>query len=64
MYKLINKNFLDVLVFFCFSNINSYIIILTNHLGYLVIKLTKCNDKFCFVCWTNDCLIRKILPDE
>ncbi|CAF1092182.1 unnamed protein product [Rotaria sordida] len=41
---------------------NSYVIIITNHLGYLVIKLIQCNEKLCFVCWTKDCLIRKKLP--
>ncbi|CAF1577329.1 unnamed protein product [Rotaria sp. Silwood1] len=43
---------------------NSYVIIITNHLGYLVIKLIQCNEKLCFVCWTKDCLIRKKLPIE
>ncbi|CAF4370023.1 unnamed protein product [Rotaria sp. Silwood2] len=43
---------------------NSYVIIITNHLGYLVIKLIQCNEKLCFVCWTKDCLIRKKLPVE
>jgi len=43
---------------------NSYVIIITNQLGYLVIKLIPCNEKLCFSCWTKDCLIQKISPDE
>ncbi|CAF3505213.1 unnamed protein product [Rotaria sp. Silwood1] len=43
---------------------NSYAIIITNHIGYLIIKLTSCRDnhtKLCFECWMKDCSIRKIV---
>ncbi len=50
--------------FVLFSETNSYVIIVTNQLGYLVIKLIQCNEKLCFSCWTKDCLIRKIPLDE
>jgi hypothetical protein len=50
--------------FFSFRETNSYVIIVTNYRGYLVIKLSQCNDKLCFTCWTKDCLIRKISRDE
>ncbi|CAF1313367.1 unnamed protein product [Rotaria sordida] len=43
---------------------NSYVIIITNHIGYLTIKLISCYDnhtKLCFECWMKDCSIRKIV---
>ncbi|CAF4307331.1 unnamed protein product [Rotaria socialis] len=38
---------------------NSYVVIVTNLVGYLAVKLIPCNEKLCFVCWTKDCTIRK-----
>ncbi|CAF2911575.1 unnamed protein product [Rotaria sp. Silwood2] len=46
---------------------NSYAIIITNHIGYLIIKLTSCYDNhtnLCFECWMKDCSIRKIVLTE
>jgi hypothetical protein len=40
---------------------HSYVIIITNHLGYLTVKLTSCQSKLCFQCWIKDCLIQKIM---
>ena len=38
----------------------SYVILATNQLGYLTVKLTSCQStKLCFQCWINDCLIEK-----
>ncbi len=43
---------------------DSYVIIITNQVGYLVVKLTSCHTKLCFDCWMKDCLIRKINSTE
>jgi hypothetical protein len=40
----------------------SYVIIITNHLGYLTVQLTSCQSKLRFQCWMKDCLIQKIMP--
>lgn len=45
-----------------FDQKKSYGIIITNHIGYMIVKLTSCNRKLCFECWMKDCSIRKILP--
>lgn len=38
----------------------SYGIILTNHIGYMSVKLTSCETKLCFECWIKDCSIKKL----
>ncbi len=43
---------------------NSYVIIVTNHMGYMIVKLTSCDEKLCFQCWMKDCSIKKIVPEE
>ena len=49
---------------FQFSDSASYVIIVTHQYGYVAIKLTRCNERFCFQCWTSDCSIRKLSPEE
>ncbi|CAF0985386.1 unnamed protein product [Adineta steineri] len=47
-----------------FSHNHSYAIIITNHVGYLILKLNICkenNTKLCFDCWLKDCSIQKII---
>ena len=41
---------------------HSYVIIITNHVGYLIVNLTPCQTKLCFQCWLQDCLIQRIAP--
>lgn len=50
--------------FFRFSETNSYIVIVTNHLGYLPLKLIPCKDKLCLVCWTIDCSIERVASEK
>ncbi|CAF1480105.1 unnamed protein product [Adineta ricciae] len=46
---------------------NSYVIFLTNHLGYSIVKLITCQEndtRLCFQCFLRDCSIRRVVSTD
>lgn len=43
---------------------HSYVLILTNQIGYFTVNLVTCSDKLCFQCWTHNCTIEKLTPKQ
>lgn len=47
-----------------FRETNSYVVVVTNHLGYLAVKLIQCKEKLCLACWTKDCSIERVASEK